>query len=73
MKTKWFRQWGWLYVPVHPMGFLLTLLTILFLLLLYGGIARSGRPVRDDLYQVFICTTCAVFWWKWIAQKTSSP
>jgi len=71
MKTIWFKKWGWTYVPTHPMGFMITLLSIIFLLPVYRAIIRNGHSVGDDLYQIFIYTTCAAFWWKWIAHKTS--
>ena len=72
MKIIWFKRWGWIYVPVHVMGFLITLLTILFLLPVYMAIIRNGHSVSDDLYHMFVYTTCTAFWWKWVAQKTSN-
>lgn len=61
-----------MYIPVHIMGFLITLLTILFLLPVYMAIIKSGHSVSDDLYHMFVYTTCTAFWWKWMAQKTSN-
>lgn len=72
MKIIWFKKWGWMYLPVHPVGFVVTLLAILFLVPIYNAILRNGHSVSDDLYDIFIYTTCTLFWWKWVAEKTSS-
>lgn len=72
MKTIWFRQEGWGYIPIHTMGYLITALAILFLIPVYGSIIRNGHSVSDDLYHMFVYTTCTAFWWKWVAEKTST-
>ena len=72
MKTTWFKKAGWLYIPVHVMGLLVTLGAIIFLVPVYIAIVRQGHSGSDDLYQMFVYTTCTAFWWKWIAEKTSS-
>jgi hypothetical protein len=71
MHTLWFKKWGILYFPVHAMGVLVTLLAIIFLVPVYTSIVRNGHSVSDDLYHMFVYTTCTAFWWKWIAEKTS--
>ena len=71
MKQIWFNKFGWIYLPVHPMGILITFLAILFLVPVYMAIVRNGHSVSDDLYQMFVYTTCTAFWWKWVAEKTS--
>ena len=71
MKTIWFKKTGWFYLPVHLMGLLVTLVAIIFLAPVYMAIVRNGDSVSDDLYQMFVYTTCTAFWWKWVADKTS--
>ena len=71
MKTLWFKKTGWVYIPVHVMGLLVTLGAIIFLVPIYIAIMRNGHSVSDDLYQMFVFTSCTAFWWKWIADKTS--
>ena len=71
MKTIWFKKAGWVYIPVHVMGLLVTLGAIIFLVPVYIAIVRQGHPASDDLYQMFVYATCTAFWWKWIADKTS--
>ena len=71
MKPIWFKQTGWTYLPVHFLGYLITLLAILFLVPVYTTIISDGHAVSDDLYNLFVYTSCTAFWWKWIAEKTS--
>lgn len=73
MKTIWFKKWGLIYLPIHPFGVVITLLAILFLIPVFSAIVRNGHSVSDDLYSMFVYTTCTAFWWKWIADKTSEP
>ena len=71
MRAIWFKKWSWLYLPLHPIGILITLLAILFLLPVYSVIIGNGHSVSDDLYHLFVYTSCTAFWWRWIANKTS--
>ena len=69
--TIWFKRSGWLYVPIHAMGLVVTMGAIIFLVPVFAAIVRNGHSVSDDLYKMFVYTTCTCFWWKWIAEKTS--
>jgi len=71
MNIIWFKRAGWLYLPVHTMGLVVTLAAILFLVPVFTAVTRNGHSVSDDLYHLFVYTTCTAFWWKWIAEKTS--
>lgn len=71
MKQTWFRRAGWIYLPIHAMGILVTLGAIAFMVPVCMGVFRNGHSVSDDLYKVFVYASCTVFWWKWIAEKTS--
>jgi hypothetical protein len=71
MNTIWFKKWGWLYMPSSFMGSFITLMALLFLAPVYMAIVRNGHSASDDLYHLFVYTTCTAFWWKWIAEKTS--
>jgi hypothetical protein len=72
MKQKWFKKTGWLYLPINPLGIMVTFFAILFLVPVYMAIVRNGHSISDDLYEMFVYTTCTAFWWKWVAHKTSS-
>jgi hypothetical protein len=69
--TIWFKRSRWIYLPTHVMGVLVTLMAIVFLWPVYTMILRNGHSVSDDLYHLFVYTTCTAFWWKWVAEKTS--
>lgn len=71
MKQLWFKQWGWLYLPIHPMGFITSLLAFLFMVPVCMAVIRSGHSITDDIYELFVYATCTAFWWKWVAEKTS--
>jgi len=72
MNTYWFKKMGWTYVPVHFAGLMVTLMAILFLVPVCLAVIRNGHSVTDDLYNLFVYTTCTAFWWKWVAEKTSN-
>ena len=67
----WFKRTDLFYLPVHPAGYLITFLAILFMLPVALAVFRTGHSVSDDLYQLFVYATCTAFWWKWVAEKTS--
>ena len=71
MKQIWFKKLGWIYLPSRPMGVVVTFMAIIFLIPVYMAIVRNGHSVSDDLYQMFVYTTCTAFWWKWVAERTS--
>ena len=71
MKQIWFKKTGWVYIPVHPMGFAVTILAIIFMVPIVIAINRNAHSVSDELYNIFIYATCTAFWWKWVAGKTS--
>lgn len=71
MKQVCFKRAGWLYIPVHPLGFLVTILAVVFMVPVTIAINRNAHAVTDELYQLFVYGTCTAFWWKWVADKTS--
>lgn len=71
MKQIWFKRTGWFYIPVHPMGLIVTILALVFMIPIVMAIVRNGHSVTDDLYSIFVFTSCTAFWWKWVADKTS--
>ena len=71
MKQIWFKRAGWFYLPVHMMGFIITIGAIIFMVQVCMAVVRNGHSVSDDLYEIFVYGTCTAFWWKWVAEKTS--
>lgn len=71
MKQQWFKTFGWIYLPIHPMGYVITLMAIIFMVPVCMAVVRNGHSVTDDLYSIFVFGTCTAFLWKWVAEKTS--
>jgi len=71
MKQVWFKKQGWLYVPVHPFGYAVTILAIIFMVPIVMAVNRTAHSVTDEMYSLFIYVSCTAFWWKWVAEKTS--
>jgi len=71
MKQIWFKRTGWFYVPVHPLGYIVTILAIIFMVPIVMAVDRTTHSVTDELYAICIYATCTAFWWKWVADKTS--
>jgi hypothetical protein len=72
MKTIWFKRTGFLYMPVHLMGALVTLIAAAVSIFFFIAIDRQSHSVSDTLIEFFVYFTCTAFWWKWIAEKTSN-
>ena len=71
MKQTWFKKTGWIYLPIHAIGILITLAAIGFMVPVCIAAIRNGHSVSDDLFEIFVYATCTAFWWKWVAEKTS--
>jgi putative effector of murein hydrolase LrgA (UPF0299 family) len=69
---NWFKRYGWLYLPVSTEGIIVTIFATLFMVPVCMAVVRNGHSVTDDLYKIFVYATCTAFWWKWVAEKTSS-
>jgi hypothetical protein len=72
MKQVWFKKAGFIYLPVHFAGMVITLAAIVFMVPVCMAIFRNVHSLSDGLYEVFVYGTCTAFWWKWIADKTSN-
>ncbi|MDB5276021.1 MAG: hypothetical protein JWR61_976 [Ferruginibacter sp.] len=72
MKQLWFKRTNWTYSPIHPMGFIVTLMAILFMVPVTLATVHNTHSVSDNLYELFVYGTSTAFWWKWIADKTSA-
>ncbi len=68
---NWFKTYGWLYIPTRAEGVIVFALAFLFFIRVFMAIIRNGHSVSDDLYHMFVYTSCTAFWWKCVADKTS--
>jgi hypothetical protein len=72
MTLKWFKQWGWLYVPASLPGLAIMAVTLGFCASVFLAIDRHSHSASDTLYGVFPFFTCAFLLWDWIGARTSN-
>jgi hypothetical protein len=71
MKTHWFKQVGWFYVPVSPSGAIITLAALAFCAQVFLAIDRNTHSASDTMYGVFPFFASAFLLFDWIAIRTS--
>lgn len=72
MALKWFKQWGWLYLPASAPGFVILLATLGFCASVFLAIERHSHSATETLYNVFPFFTCVFLLWDWIGARTSN-
>ncbi len=70
MKTRWFRPWGWVYLPVSVEGVLLVLLTLVFCVQVFLAVDRHSHSASDTLYGIFPFVVPALMVLNWVAGKS---
>ncbi|MFH0873680.1 MAG: hypothetical protein V1846_02450 [Candidatus Komeilibacteria bacterium] len=71
MKHLWFKPWGWIHRPVSLIGWIVTLLPVLFIISVFLALDRSSHSVTDLLYPFFIYFMATATLWNWIAGHSS--
>jgi hypothetical protein len=71
MNQKWFRKFGWAYLPVSWQGFIVSLLLIAFLVNTFIAVDRHSHSVSDTLYGIFPFWVPSFLVWLWIGSNTS--
>ncbi len=61
MKQIWFKKAGWIYLPIHLMGILITLDAIVFMVPVCMAVFKNVHSVSDGLYEIFIYGTLHCF------------
>jgi hypothetical protein len=72
MKTPWFKQLGWFYLPVSLPGVVITLAALAFCAQVFPAIDLKSHSAADTLYGVFPFFACAFLLFDWLAGRTSS-
>jgi hypothetical protein len=72
MSLKWFKQWGWLYLPASAPGAIIFLALLAFCVSVFIAIDRKSHSVSDTLYGVFPFFACAFLLFDWIGARTSN-
>ena len=70
---RWFRSFGPVYLPVHPMGVLVTAAMLAFCVHIFLHVDARSHSVSDTLYGIFPYVVPAFLLWQWIAERTSRP
>jgi hypothetical protein len=71
MRLKWFKQWGWLYVPASVQGLIIGVAMLAFCVQVFLAVDRKSHSVSDTVYGVFPFFTCAFLLFDWIGARTS--
>ena len=69
--SPWLKRWGWLYRPVHPLGFVATLVALAFVVQLFVAIDRQSHSVSDTLYRFYAYAAPTFLGLMWVASRTS--
>jgi hypothetical protein len=71
MKAKWFKRFGWFYVPSSIPGTIVVLLAALFCLTVFRAVDRHSHSASDTLYGVFPFFVCTFLLLDWIGGRTN--
>ena len=68
---RWFRPFGFVFVPVSIPGRTITLLAVAFCVHIFWFVEGHSHSVSDTLYSVFPYWIPTFLLWVWIASQTS--
>jgi hypothetical protein len=71
MKQKWFKEAGLFYIPISPMGWVVTILAAIFCLHIFLFVDSRSGSVSDTLYGIFPYVVPTALAWYIIASRTS--
>jgi hypothetical protein len=69
---RWFKPFGFVFVPVSIPGWVISLLAAAFCLHIFLFVDGHSHSVSDTLYGVFPYWVPTFLLWVWIAGQTSS-
>jgi hypothetical protein len=71
MARRWFKPWGWIYLPVSVEAALLVVLAAVFCVQVFLAVDRHSHSASDTLYGIFPYVVPCLIILYWIASKTS--
>ena len=71
MARRWFKSWGWIYLPVSVEAVLLVVLAAVFCVQVFLAVDRHSHSASDTLYGIFPYVAPCLIILYWIASKTS--
>lgn len=69
--APWFKRLGWFYRPVHPLGWVVSLLALAFVVQVFVALDRHSHSVTDTLYHLYAYAAPTFLGLMWIASRTS--
>jgi hypothetical protein len=70
VKLRWFKPWGWIYLPVSWQGIVLVLLAMIFCVQVFMAVDGRSHSVSDTFYGIFPYFVPAWTLLYWVASKT---
>ena len=71
MKKAWFKEWGWIYLPIAWQGWAAVVLTALFSVQVFVAVDCHSHSASDTLYGVFPYVVPAFGILGWVGSKTT--
>jgi hypothetical protein len=68
---RWFKPWGWIYLPASVEAVLLVALAAVFCVQVFVAVDRHSHSASDTLYGIFPYVVPCLIILNWIASKTS--
>lgn len=70
-KKRWFKEFGWIYLPIKWQGFLITGFIVLFSINIFIVVDANSHSVSDTLFGIFPYVVPALIVLYLIAAKKS--
>ncbi len=68
--TAWFRRWGWVYRPIHPLGYVTLLAALAFLVQTFHALDARAHSVSDLLYHFYAYAAPTFLGLMWVGSRT---
>ena len=68
----WFKRWGWIYRPIHPLGYITTVAALAFLANVFIALDAHAHSVSDQLYHFYAFAAPTFLGLMWIGSRTSA-
>lgn len=67
----WFKRWGWVYRPVHPIGWIVMIAAFAFLVQIFLVLDAQAHSVTDMLYRFYVYAVPTFLGLMWIGERAS--
>jgi hypothetical protein len=71
MKKIWFKKYGWIYIPISAIGFLIAAFTIILCVHDFLAVDRNSHSVSDTYYNFIPYGGLYIIIYMWVASNTS--